>query len=94
MPAIPVSLRTSPSDLLRALRRRASRHRSHLWRQLHIQGWLRGQVPETRFVVISTIRSGSTMLVNLIDAHPAAECFYELFHIHPDAIPFAKKGYV
>ncbi|MFM7229220.1 MAG: Stf0 family sulfotransferase [Cyanobacteriota bacterium] len=73
--------------------RRASRLRSHLWRQLHIQGLLRGQAPTTRFVVISTIRSGSTMLVDLIDSHPAAECFYELFHIHPDAIPFAKQGY-
>ena len=67
--------------------------RSHLWRQLHIRGWLRGQEPATRFVVISTIRSGSTMLVDLIDAHPAAECFYELFHINPEAIPFSKEGY-
>ena len=75
------------------IRRRGSSLRSHLWRQLHIQGWWRGQAPATRFVVISTIRSGSTMLVDLIDAHPAAECFYELFHIHPDAIPFAKEGY-
>ncbi|MFZ2900379.1 MAG: sulfotransferase [Saprospiraceae bacterium] len=50
-------------------------------------------IPPTRFVIISNIRTGSTMLQNLINSHPNARCFSELFHRHKDSIAFGIEGY-
>lgn len=46
-----------------------------------------------RFVVVSNIRSGSTMLTNLLNQHPNALAFHELFHIHRASVPFQAVGY-
>lgn len=46
-----------------------------------------------RFVVVSGIRTGSTMLTDVLDQHPNARTFFELFHIDPGAVPFNVEGY-
>jgi LPS sulfotransferase NodH len=47
----------------------------------------------TKFVVLGTIRSGSTLMTSTLNTHPAATCFYEPFHIQRDSIPFNVVGF-
>lgn len=54
---------------------------------------LPGNDKYTRFVIISDIRSGSTMLGSYLSRHPAVVCFFELFHFDQKAIPFGVAGY-
>lgn len=56
-------------------------------------GLLPGHSNYVRFVVVSDIRSGSTMLTNMLSQHPNLRCFYELFHVDRSSIPFTVKGY-
>jgi LPS sulfotransferase NodH len=54
---------------------------------------LPGNDKYTRFVIISDIRSGSTMLGSYLSSHPAVVCFFELFHNHQESVPFGVTGY-
>jgi len=47
----------------------------------------------TRFVIVSSIRSGSTMFGSYLASHPAIKCFFELFHRDQSSIPFGIRGY-
>lgn len=44
--------------------------------------------PEHKFVLLSQHRSGSTLLVSLLDSHPDIQCMGELFY-HPKLFPMA-----
>lgn len=61
--------------------------------------WLRrsGMLPvansPVRFVVVSTIRTGSSMLVSFLNSHPAGTCFFEPFHRDTASVPFGIEGY-
>lgn len=56
-----------------------------------------GLLPATkdfqRYVIVSTIRTGSSMLVSYLNSHPRATCFFEPFHRHSQTVPFAVRGY-
>jgi len=44
------------------------------------------------FVIFAAQRTGSTMLVSLLDNHPGLRCFGELFVRNPDTLPEAMAG--
>jgi LPS sulfotransferase NodH len=54
---------------------------------------LPGNNAYTRFVIITDIRSGSTMLGSYLSSHPAVVCFFEVFHYHRESIPFGVAGF-
>ncbi len=57
----------------------------------------RGLVPTHRdytpFVIVCNIRTGSTMLTDYLDNHPAVLCFFELFHRDMRGVPFGCDGF-
>ena len=55
--------------------------------------WFGGQPTYRKFVIICGIRTGSTMLVNLLNSHPEIRCFFEIFHRYQASIPFHIPGY-
>ena len=52
-----------------------------------------GRDDYSRFVILTNIRCGSTMLTSYLSSHPAIRMFFELFHIDPGAVPFHVEGY-
>lgn len=81
------------SKLSKRFHDRVSEELESLQRRAYSSGILPGNDNYTRFVVVSHIRSGSTMLTNTLNAHPNIRCFFELFHLHREAIPFESAGY-
>ena len=57
------------------------------------RGVLPGHTGYRRFVVVCTIRTGSTMLGSYLGSHPGVRMFFELFHRHAAAVPFGHVGY-
>lgn len=68
-------------DLLSVLNRRYLKVRQQY---RHLQAWVgylaRRTPPETRFILFGRGRSGTTALVNLLDALPAVHCEGEILH--------------
>lgn len=54
---------------------------------------LPGHTDYRRFVVVCTIRTGSTMLGSYLGSHPGVRMFFELFHRHAASVPFGVEGY-
>lgn len=48
---------------------------------------------ETRFVLLSTQRTGSTWLVSLLDSHPQIRMYGELFHNTSDPLPYGQQDF-
>lgn len=42
--------------------------------------WKQSQLPEKKFVIFGRGRSGSTLLVELLDSHPQIHCDNEILH--------------
>jgi LPS sulfotransferase NodH len=80
-------------SLVHKLRRRLHRYSAEAQQQLVEAGWLPGHRDYQRFVVVCNIRTGSTMLRSFLDDHPAVRMFFELFHLHPDSVPFKVPEY-
>ena len=57
------------------------------------RGVLPGHTDYRRFVVVCTMRTGSTMLGSYLDSHPNARMFFEVFHHFPDSVAFGRPGY-
>ncbi|MEO0550744.1 MAG: Stf0 family sulfotransferase [Pseudomonadota bacterium] len=82
------------AGLLTRIARRAGEERHRFGQSLVEKGLLPGWSDYTKFVVLSDIRSGSTMLTNFLQSHPATRVFYEPFHISPIGVPFDVPGYL
>lgn len=54
---------------------------------------LPGHDSYTRFIVVTNIRSGSTLLTRYLSSHPSVRMFFELFHLHIENTPFNAPGY-
>lgn len=78
-------------DFSGKIKRRLDEEFSSLVQNLH-EKWS-SHSPPSRFVIVCNIRTGSTMLQNLLNSHPNARCFFELFHRHKTSIAFGVKGY-
>jgi LPS sulfotransferase NodH len=48
---------------------------------------------ETRFVLLSTQRTGSTWLVSLLDSHPQIRMYGELFHKASAPLPYGQQDF-
>jgi LPS sulfotransferase NodH len=48
---------------------------------------------ETRFVLLSTQRTGSTWLVSLLDSHPQIRMYGELFHKDSAPLPYGQQDF-
>lgn len=53
-----------------------------LGRQLRARGVLPASRDYQPFMILSTGRTGSNMLVGLLQSHPLVECYREVFHFH------------
>lgn len=51
-------------------------------RSLRQRGWLPAQTDYVPFVILATGRTGSTMLVSMLQSHPNCVCYSELYHSH------------
>lgn len=56
-------------------------------------GLLSGTTDYCRFVIVCSIRTGSTMLCSLLNSHPSVLTYFELFHRHLASVPFGLPGY-
>jgi LPS sulfotransferase NodH len=45
------------------------------------------------FIILSTARTGSTMLVQALNSHPRVRCFREVFNARMDYVDFSMEGY-
>lgn len=50
---------------------------------LRLRALIHGFPPSKKFVIISNIRSGSTLLTRIANSHPNITCFFEPFHAYP-----------
>ena len=46
-----------------------------------------------RFLILSTARTGSTLLVQALNSHPAVRCFREVYNGRMDYVDFSLDGY-
>ena len=81
------------SDLFIRLRRKGREINTALKISCRNQGLLPAHKNYTRFVIITSIRSGSTMLGDYLNSHPQVMTFFELFHRYMNNVPFGLRGY-
>ncbi|WP_118828429.1 sulfotransferase [Salinibacter ruber] len=82
-----------PDSLPEKLRWRLEEYSARLQQWLVRKRWLAGHEAYQRFIVVCDIRTGSTMLRSFLQSHPNVRMFFELFHLHPDHVPFKVPGY-
>lgn len=75
------------------VRRRASEEAARARQWAVERGALPGHTEYRRFIVLCTIRTGSTMLGSYLGSHPNARMFFEVFHRHAGSVPFGHPGY-
>lgn len=66
-------------------------HQTQDWLLAH--NYLESQKNYQKFLIVCNIRTGSTMLSSMLENHPQAVCFFELFHRHLESVPFSVSGY-
>ena len=82
-----------PNSLSHKLRWRLEEYSARFHQWLIQNHWLAGHEDYQRFVLVCDIRTGSTMLRSFLQTHPAVRMFFEIFHLHPDHVPFKVSGY-
>lgn len=75
------------------LTRNLSEAAIHLDNKLREVGLLRGNDDYQKFVIVCSIRTGSTMLCSLLNSHPDVQAYFELFHRHLQSVAFGLPGY-
>ncbi|MEL7110627.1 MAG: Stf0 family sulfotransferase [Pseudomonadota bacterium] len=73
--------------------RKTHEHAQELRHSLAAAGALPSTNDFRRLVLLSTIRTGSTMLGFRLAAHPAVSMFQEVFHVHRNSVSFQKVGF-
>lgn len=79
--------------MIKRIRDKLGREASYFKKALVEKGLARGTREYKQFIIVSDIRSGSTMLGSYLSSHPEAVCFFELFHNFKQSIPFGQRGY-
>ncbi len=83
----------TPRELLPKIDRRAREASARAQQWAVERGALPGHTDYRRFVVLCTIRTGSTMLGAYLGSHPNVRMFFEVFHRYPASVPFDVAGY-
>ena len=83
----------TPSELIEKVYRRAREATAQVGQWAVESGALPGHTDYRRFVIVCTIRTGSTMLCSYLGSHPNVRMFFEVFHRYAGSVPFDHPGY-
>lgn len=83
----------TPAQIVEKVNRRVREAAAQLTQGAVERRLLPGHTAYRRFIIVATIRTGSTMLCSYLGSHPNARVFFELFHRYPHSVPFDHLGY-